>query len=155
MDIDGVFTDGSVYVDSHGNEMLKFSRIDGKGIELIRGKKILTGVISQEDSDSSRSRMKKLQIDYIALGIKNKLTIYDEWKKDLNLEDANICVCGDDVSDLQILKHAGFSCAPVNAIDEVKSVVDYISNYKGGEGFIRDICNIILNKKEFKHEKGN
>lgn len=151
MDIDGVFTDGSVYVDNNGNEMLKFSRIDGKGIELIREKKILTGVISQENSITAKHRMEKLQINYIALGIKNKLDVYKKWKKNLCLEDKYICVCGDDISDLQILNHAGFSCAPFNAIDEVKSSVDYVSDYKGGEGFIRDICNIILNKKDY-HE---
>jgi len=152
MDVDGVLTDGSVYVNNKGNEILKFSRIDGKGIELLQENNILTGVISQEDASAVKHRMKKLKIDFISLGIKNKIDIYTKWKKDLNLEDNQICVCGDDISDLLILKQAGFSCAPENAISEVKSNVDYVSKFKGGEGFIRDVCNIILNKKDCENE---
>lgn len=152
MDVDGVFTDGSVYVDNKGNEILKFSRIDGKGIELLRENGILTGVISQEDTGAVRHRMKKLKIDFVLLGIKNKIDVYAKWKKSLNLEDKQICVCGDDVSDLLMLKQAGFSCAPENAISEVKSIVGYVSKFKGGEGFIRDVCNIILNKKDCENE---
>jgi 3-deoxy-D-manno-octulosonate 8-phosphate phosphatase (KDO 8-P phosphatase) len=152
MDVDGVLTDGSVYVDNQGNETLKFSRIDGKGIELLRESNILTGIISQEDTSAVRYRMKKLKIDYVSLGIKNKLDVYTKWKKDLNLEDKQICVCGDDIQDLLMLKQAGFSCAPENAMGEVKSNVDYVSRFKGGEGFVRDVCNIILDKKDFENE---
>lgn len=152
MDADGVLTDGSVYVDNNGNETLKFSRIDGKGIELLRKNNILTGVISQENTGALKHRAKKLNIDFVSLGTKNKIDIYTKWKKDLNLEDNQICVCGDDISDLLILKQAGFSCAPENAINEVKSNVDYVSKLKGGEGFIRDVCNIILNNKNCENE---
>jgi len=152
MDVDGVFTDGSVYVDSKGKELLKFSRIDGKGIELIRNNNILTGVISQENSITVRFRMQKLKIDFIALGIRHKIEIYKKWQRKLNIENKNICVCGDDISDIQILKEAGLSCAPSNAVKEVKSIVDYVSELKGGEGFVREICNIILDKKDFTYE---
>ena len=153
MDVDGVFTDGSVYVDNKGNEILKFSSIDGKGIELLRKNSILTGVISQEETGAIRHRMEKLKIDFVLLGIKNKIDIYKRWKNNLNLEDKQICVCGDDIADLAILKQAGFSCAPQNATSEVKCIVDYVSKFKGGEGSIRDICNIILNRKDYKDEK--
>jgi len=152
MDADGVLTDGSVYVDNNGNETLKFSRIDGKGIELLRKNNILTGVISEENASALKHRVKKLKIDLVSLGIKNKIDIYTKWKKDLKLDDSKICVCGDDISDLSILKQAGFSCAPVNALDEVKSNVDYISKNRGGEGFIREVCNIILNNRNYKNE---
>ncbi|MDD3629317.1 MAG: HAD hydrolase family protein [Candidatus Humimicrobiaceae bacterium] len=145
MDADGVLTDGSVYVDNNGNETLKFSRIDGKGIELLRKNNILTGIISEENASALQYRAEKLKIDMVSPGTKNKKEVYAKWKEDLKLTDSQICVCGDDISDLPILRQAGFSCAPANALDEVKSSVDYVSKYKGGEGFVREICNIILN----------
>ncbi|MDD3818289.1 MAG: HAD hydrolase family protein [Actinomycetota bacterium] len=145
MDADGVLTDGSVYVDNNGNETLKFSRIDGKGVELLRKNNILTGIISEENASALKYRAKKLKIDMISFGTKNKKEVYTKWKEDLKLTDNQICVCGDDISDLPILTQAGFSCAPANALDKVKFSVDYVSKYKGGEGFIREICNIILN----------
>jgi len=144
MDADGVLTDGSVYVDNKGNEVLKFSRIDGKGIELLRKNNIQTGVISEETASALKYRIKKLKIDMVSLGVKNKIEVYTKWKKDLKLDDSQICVCGDDISDLPILRQAGFSCSPSNAMDEVKSSVDYVSKYRGGEGFIREVCNLIL-----------
>lgn len=148
MDVDGVLTDGCVYVDYKGNEILKFSRIDGKGLELLKENNILTGIISQENNNAVKHRLKKLKIDFISLGVKNKIDIYNELKNKLNLDDSQICVCGDDIPDIMILKQAGFSCAPKNAVQEVKEVVDYISEFKGGEGFIRDICNIILKRNK-------
>jgi 3-deoxy-D-manno-octulosonate 8-phosphate phosphatase (KDO 8-P phosphatase) len=153
MDADGVLTDGSVYVDNNGNETLKFSRIDGKGIELLRRNNILTGVISEENAGPLQYRLKKLKIDMISLGIKRKIEVYAKWKNKLKLDDSQICVCGDDIQDLPLIKQAGFSFAPANALDEVKSCVNYVSKIKGGEGFIREVCNIILDSRDKKNEK--
>ncbi|MFT4303206.1 MAG: cytidylyltransferase domain-containing protein [Candidatus Woesearchaeota archaeon] len=148
-DVDGVFTDGSVYLDKNNNEQLKFSRIDGKGIELIRDKYI-TGVISAENSEIVRNRMNKLKINEIHLGIKKKIEIYNRLKKKYHLKDDEICYCGDDIQDMDILKIVGLPCSPINAQNEVKNISRYISNKKGGEGFVRDICNIIMHNSNIK-----
>ncbi|MHA1252132.1 MAG: cytidylyltransferase domain-containing protein, partial [Candidatus Helarchaeota archaeon] len=79
-DVDGVFTNGSVYLNSNGNEILKFSRIDGKGIELLKGKGINIAIISSEYSEIIKLRMKKLNINNIYLGVKNKFQIYSYLK---------------------------------------------------------------------------
>ena len=147
-DVDGVFTDGKVYLNKKGEEMLKFSRIDGKGIELIKGRGIRTAIITSEDSEIVRKRMEKLRIDDIYIGIKDKLEIYDKLKNIYNLKDENICFCGDDLQDLNLIKQAGFSACPKNAQEEIKRYSIYISEFFGGDGFVRDVCNIILNQKE-------
>ncbi|MFX0014111.1 MAG: KdsC family phosphatase [Promethearchaeota archaeon] len=144
-DIDGVFTDGSVYIDSNGREMVKFSRIDGKGIELLIEAGIHVGIISSEASDAVKYRMNKLNISEVHLGIRNKLESYNSIKEKFQLSDHEICYCGDDIQDIQILTRCGFSCCPKNAQNEVKDICDYISEYEGGSGFVRDICNILLN----------
>lgn len=146
-DVDGVFTDGSVYLDEKGNEMLKFSRIDGRGISLIRKRELKMAVISSEDSNIVKIRMRKLNIDEVFIGIDNKLEIYKKLKEKYRLEDKNICFLGDDTQDLDVLKRVGLSCCPINAQKEVKEICLYKSPFKGGEGFVRDVCNLILENK--------
>ncbi|MFW9905687.1 MAG: KdsC family phosphatase [Candidatus Thorarchaeota archaeon] len=143
-DVDGVFTDGSVYVDSKGRELIKFSRIDGKGIELLIKADIHISVISSETSDAVKFRMEKLNISEVHLGVKNKLEIYNRIKEKFHLSDQEICYCGDDIQDIPVLKQCGFSCCPKNAQNEVKYICDYVSEDEGGSGFVRDICNKVL-----------
>jgi len=143
-DVDGVFTDGSIYLDELGKEMLKFSRIDGKGIELIKNVGIDIAVISSENSKIVKKRMQKLKIDNIFIGIKNKMKIYEELKEKYSLNDEKICFCGDDLQDLEIIKQVGFSCCPKNAQNVVKKFCHYQSPYTGANGFVRDVCNKII-----------
>ena len=143
-DIDGVFTDGSIYLDENDNETLKFSRIDGKGIELLRKNYYKLAVITSENSEIVKLRMEKLKITDIFIGIKDKIKIYNNLKEKYQLEDSNICFLGDDIQDLGILKKVGLSCCPLNAQQIVKENSIYKSPFKGGDGFVRDVCNIIL-----------
>lgn len=143
-DVDGIFTDGGVYLNNDGDEILKFSRIDGKGIELIRNQGIVLGVISSENSTIVKKRMEKLLIEEIHLGIKNKLDLYEKLKEKYNLRDDEIGFCGDDIQDIPILKKVGFSCCPKNALEDVKKVCIYNSKKSGGQGFVREICNMFL-----------
>lgn len=143
-DVDGVFTDGCVYLDEDGKELLKFSRIDGRGLYLLRQKEFKTAVISSEDSKIVRIRMEKLKIENIFLGIVNKMQIYNQLKEKYSLEDENICYLGDDTQDLEILEIVGLSCCPKNAQKEIKDISIYKSDFKGGKGFVRDICNLII-----------
>ncbi len=143
-DVDGVFTNGAVYLSQDGVESMKFSRIDGRGIRLLREKGLKTAVITSEDTPIVDNRMTKLRIDDIFIGIDNKITIYNELKKKYNLEDENICYLGDDTNDLAILRIVGLSCCPKNAQNIVKQNSKYLSEYKGGKGFVRDVCNLII-----------
>ena len=142
-DVDGVFTDGSVYLDNNGNESLKFSRIDGKGIELLRKKGYLLGVISSEKNDIVKKRMKKLQIKEIHLEIKNKLKVYEDIKKKYKLKNEEICFCGDDIQDIPVMKKCGMRCCPSNSQEEVIRICDFKSSKVGGNGFVREVCNML------------
>lgn len=143
-DVDGVFTDGSVYLDKNGKETLRFSRIDGKGIELLRKKGYILAVISSEESEIARKRMRKLQIKEVHLGIKDKLTQYKKLKEKYNLKDEEICFCGDDIQDIPVLKKASLSCCPLNALDEVKNVCNFVSRLQEGKGFVRDVADRLI-----------
>lgn len=146
-DVDGVFTDGSVYLNKKGDELLKFSRIDGKGIELLRNFGLKTAVITSEDSEIIKLRMDKLNINDIFIGIKDKTKIYTQLKEKYSLQDQDICYLGDDIQDLDIIRKVGFSSCPNNAQQIIKDSVVYISPFYGGYGFIRDVCNLIIENK--------
>ena len=147
-DFDGVFTDGLVYLDEEGSETMKFSRLDGKGIELARKAGLITAVISSENSMIALQRIKKLKIDEAFLGEKNKIKSYNRIMKKYKLKDDEICFCGDDVQDMEVMDRSGLSCAPSNAVDEVKKISKYVSSFQGGSGFVRDVCNLLLNSKK-------
>ena len=146
-DVDGVFTDGSVYVDQTGNEMLRFSRIDGKGIEMLQKNGVVVAVITQENTSAVKARMAKLGVSYLFTGVLNKVQVFDELKTKLSLDSAEIAYCADDLGDLNAYKKAGFKACPVNAVSEIKRESDYVSSNMGGEGFVRDVCNLILKSR--------
>lgn len=147
-DVDGVFTDGSVYVNEQGGEFLKFFRIDGKGIEMLSQAGINIAIITSEETAIIKERMKKLSIKYVYTGVRNKEPIYELLKKELALKDEEIAYCGDDLGDLPIIKKAGLAACPKNAVDSIKYKCHYISPYRGGAGFVRDICNMIIQSKQ-------
>ena len=143
-DVDGVFTDGSVYVTGEGQEILSFSRVDGKGIELLKNAGFQIAIITSEESSAVKARMKKLNIEYVFTGVTDKLEVYDCLKKELCLEDESVAYCGDDVGDLLPLKKAGFSACPDNAVDSIKRECHYVSSFCGGSGFVRDMCDLLI-----------
>lgn len=149
-DVDGVFTEGSVYLDGQGNELMKFSRIDGKGIELLKNTGVAIAIITSEDTKIVEKRMEKLKIDHVYIGVKDKLSIYESLKEMLSLTDQNIAYCGDDVNDTEIIEKAGFTACPTNAVTVIKRKCHYTSSYRGGAGFVREICDMIIKSREKK-----
>jgi N-acylneuraminate cytidylyltransferase len=153
LDVDGVLTDGGVYACKCGEKPEKFSRVDGKGIELLRKNNIQIWVISAEDSEAVRKRCEKLLIKNVYLGVKDKIAVLKKIaiKNSLNKDD--ICFIGDDIQDLPVINWVRFSAAPCNAVEFVKNKVQYVSSKAGGSGAVREIIDIILkNKKEIDYE---
>lgn len=152
LDVDGVLTDGGVYYSDKKEELLKFNRIDGKGLELIRQVGIDVIIISSESSYISKKRADKLKIDNVFLGIKDKLSLLQDycWRKKLNSRE--VCFMGDDVQDLPVIEWVGFSAAPLNAVDIVKNKVLYLCRRKGGEGAVREVVDLILKIKKQKED---
>lgn len=146
-DIDGVLTDGKLYYTKNGEEIKAFNVMDGLGIKLLQNKNIKFGVISGRHSEALINRLKELKIDIIYTGNHNKLDIYNNIKKDLNLEDEEVAYMGDDLVDIPLLKRVGMSFAPSSAHYFVKKFCKYITKNKGGEGALREAIEIILEKE--------
>lgn len=144
LDVDGILTDGKIYYTSDGKEIKAFNVLDGHGIVMLRNAGIKTAIISGRKSNTVKIRAKELGISYVYQGVFDKVKVMKEIIKKEKIQIQNVCYMGDDVTDLELLSKAGFSVTVENGVPEVKSIVDYITTKKGGEGAVREIAEIIL-----------
>ncbi|MBU1014872.1 HAD-IIIA family hydrolase [Patescibacteria group bacterium] len=148
MDVDGVLTDGKLYLDIDGAKEIKTFHVrDGMGLLLAREAGIKTAFLSGRNSEAVRKRGEELHVDYIILGSKDKEGDLQKVLSKEGLELSNVCFVGDDIVDLPLLRKVGFSAAPQDAAPVVQKHVDYLSDKNGGEGVVRDIVEFILKRK--------
>jgi 3-deoxy-D-manno-octulosonate 8-phosphate phosphatase (KDO 8-P phosphatase) len=147
LDVDGVLTDGKIYISDNGIETKAFNIQDGLGLKLLLENAIDVAVISGRKSNATKKRLCELGIKYAYFGIADKIKIFNELKKKLRLTNRNIACVGDDFPDLPIMQQVGFSIAVANATAEVCKTADYVTLSKGGDGAVREVCDIILNSK--------
>lgn len=142
-DCDGVMTDGGMYYTENGDEIKKFNTIDGKGIELLRNKGVITCIITGEESQIVSNRGAKLKIDYVFKGIENKLVVLYDLISKLDIQLSQVAYIGDDVNDIECIKAVGLGFAVPNATEEVKKIADRILKTEGGKGAVREAADIV------------
>jgi 3-deoxy-D-manno-octulosonate 8-phosphate phosphatase (KDO 8-P phosphatase) len=144
-DNDGVLTDTGVYYSERGEEMKRFSIRDGMGVERLRKMlNIETGIITGELSGSVKKRAEKLQIKELFLGAKEKHLLIEEILNRNNILPENIAYIGDDVNDIEMMKLVGLSASPSDGMIDVREIVDYICEHKGGNGAFREFAELII-----------
>lgn len=144
-DIDGVLTDAGMYYTENGDELKKFSTYDGMGFKLLRESGIQTGLVTSEDRLLNKRRFEKMKLDHLYQGIKNKLEVVTNLCNDLGIELKNVAYIGDDINDLELLKHVGLAACPSNAREKIKSIPGIIQlSTPGGSGAVREFVEIIL-----------
>ena len=143
-DVDGVFTDGTILRDEEGNEQRRFSVLDGHGTSRLREIGILVGVVSREPSEITKSRMEKLKLDEIHVGSKDKSVTLKEIIKRRNLDANQVAFMGDDIPDLAAFSEVGIKLAPSNAQPQILEKADWVSNASGGNGAVREACEVII-----------
>ena len=143
-DIDGVWTDGGMYYDQTGNEWKKFHTYDSAGVMFCHKLSIPVGIITGEDTDIVKRRAKKLNIDFIFQGVKDKAQKARTLCKKLGITLADVAYIGDDINDIELLKSVGFSAAPSSAPEYIKDLVNYVTKRNGGEGAFREMVEFIL-----------
>ena len=144
MDVDGTMTDGTVYYSKNGEELKRFSIRDGMGIGLLRNGGIISAIMTSEDSPIVTARAKKLKIDHVVLGSRNKTQDLTELAARTGFKLEEIAFIGDDVNDIQAMQAAGFSACPNNSVLHVKEVADYLCSQNGGDGAVREVAELIL-----------
>lgn len=147
MDCDGVLTDGSLLYMPDGNVIKNFHAHDGYGIERGHHHGLKFAIISGRSADANKHRAKRLKIEELYEDCKDKLDAGKEIAKKYKLQMDNFCFVGDDSFDIPLLKVVGFSCAPPEAVEEVRREVDYITTVHAGRGCVREIIDLILKKQ--------
>ncbi len=147
-DVDGVFTDGSVYLLPGGNMCRVMNVLDGYAVVKALKNNYLIGVITGGNDDMVKHRINYLGItDYYAKS-SDKLKDFEDFKAKYYLKNEEILTMGDDLPDISILQSSGISCCPENAVPEVKGVCDYISAIQGGKGAVRDVIEHVMKAQE-------
>lgn len=137
-DIDGVWTDGGMYYDNMGNELKKFHTYDSAGVLMCHQKNILVGIITGEDTNIVKRRAEKLKIDYVFQGVTDKLDVSKKLIDKLGLSFEEVAYIGDDNNDIELLKSVGLSGCPASAPEFIKEICNIVLNKKGGEGVFRE-----------------
>ena len=145
-DIDGVWTDGGMYYDETGNEWKKFNTSDSAGVLFLRVLDIPLAIITGEDRRSVSDRARKLRIEHLFLGVRDKLKVARTLCESLDVGLHEAAFIGDDIGDLPLLAEVGISAAPANAPGYVREKVDFVTSRKGGEGAFREFVETILEK---------
>ena len=152
LDVDGVFTDGGIYYNEEGEFAKKFDMRDGMGLEILRENNVEVLVLTSENSKVVAQRMKKLKIENAFLGIKDKYSFLKQFLALKNSSFDAVAYVGDDVNDLANICSCGWSFAPANAMNIVKSHADIVLTNSSGNGAIREVCEVIM-KYNKRYEK--
>ena len=146
-DIDGVFTDGRLYISNDGIESKAFHTRDGFGIRQLIAAGLHVAVISGRESIAVEKRMSELGVHHVIQGNSDKVAAFDALAEELGISNFDAVYVGDDIPDLPLLSRVGFSVAVSNAHEEVKAATDYTTNNAGGFGAVREVCDLILNAR--------
>ncbi len=144
LDVDGVLTNNMLIYGNNGEEHKAFHTRDGHGMVLLQKSQVDIGIITGRKSQLVTRRMQDLNIKHVYQGVPDKLPTFLKLVSELNLSLNEIAYIGDDILDLPILMRIGLSVTPADGDDEVKSRVDYVSPYRGGQGCVREVCEIIM-----------
>ncbi|KTC74692.1 hydrolase [Legionella birminghamensis] len=142
-DVDGVFTNTSIFLDSEGEQMIAFSSIDCLAVEMLQSAGIKVAILSTSKAPAIVNKMSEYGvICYTRLD--KKLPAYLKLIEEFDLQEEEIAYIGDDLPDLPIFKRAGLSIAVANAMPELKEHADWSTARKGGNGAVREVSELLL-----------
>jgi len=144
MDVDGVLTDGAMYYSESGDELKKFTTIDGMGISFLHNAGIATALITGEKTSLITRRSRKLSIDYVFQGVTDKLSVLNKLIQTLGITNNETGYIGDDLNDLEVMNNVGFPVTVPNGHEKLKKVACYCTEKPGGSGAVREVCELIL-----------
>ena len=144
LDVDGVLTDGRIYMDDQGKETKAYHVRDGYGIRLLMGAGIDVAIITGRLSKSAGHRAADLGIKNIFQGVSDKKAVCMKLLEEKGLAMDQVCFIGDDLQDLSLLKVVGLPVTVSDAVREVREVARYITEKNGGCGAVREVCELIL-----------
>ena len=146
-DIDGVWTDGSIYRGTDNIELKKFSVFDGVGVAYARAADLKIAIISARYSPATEQRAKELGIEDVYNGGLNKLHAYNDLKEKYKLSDNQIAYLGDDMVDIPVMEIVALPIAVANATPDIMKLAKHVTKVKGGDGAFREAVEWIIEKQ--------
>lgn len=143
-DVDGVLTDGSLFLGDAGEEYKAFNSRDGHGMKMLQSTGIQIGIITGRTSDVVRHRMQSLGVQHVYQGKLDKRPAFEELCQLTGISPEQVAYVGDDVVDLPILVRAGLAIGVQDAHPLVKQHSHWLTPSNGGRGAARDVCELIL-----------
>jgi 3-deoxy-D-manno-octulosonate 8-phosphate phosphatase (KDO 8-P phosphatase) len=143
-DIDGVMTDGSLFMGDNGEEYKAFNSQDGHGMRMLQEGGVRAAVITGRSSQVVKHRMKDLGVSLIYQGYRDKRPAFESLLQAVALKPDQVAYVGDDVVDLPIMTQVGLSIAVQDAHPYVKQHAHWITPRNGGRGAVRDVCEMML-----------
>jgi 3-deoxy-D-manno-octulosonate 8-phosphate phosphatase (KDO 8-P phosphatase) len=143
LDVDGVLTDGHLYWAGDGQWSQRFSVRDGYGIKLLQEAGVAIAVLSGGDVQSGRDRCASLGITHAYFGIADKVAVFRDVAGTLNVTAEETAFIGDELVDVPLLQQVGFAATVPDAVEEVRAVVHYVTRRPGGDGAVRELCDLI------------
>jgi 3-deoxy-D-manno-octulosonate 8-phosphate phosphatase (KDO 8-P phosphatase) len=143
-DVDGVLTDGGLLFSESGETLKRFNTLDGHGLKMLQKAGITPVIITGRDSQPLRTRLHALGIQHAHFGTEDKRPAAEQTLKTLGLVWADAAAMGDDWPDLPVMRQCAFACAPANAHAEVMAAAHYVTRLRGGDGAVREFCDVLL-----------
>ena len=143
-DVDGVLTDGSVYVMENGEQARQFNIKDGYAIQLAVKCGYNVCAISGSRSKIAIHRLNSLGVKNVYVGAHTKTENFRLYLEEKHVLPASVLFMGDDIPDYAVMKHVGLACAPADAAPEIRHIAAYISSFGGGQGCVRDVIEKVL-----------
>lgn len=148
LDVDGVLTDGTLYLDHAGHEMKAFNARDGLGIKALQRSGIEVAIITGRVSEPVAQRAAQLDIKHVYQGHERKLGAYLDLLEKTGLDPQHTCFTGDDWIDLPVMMRAGLAVAVADAEQRVKQIAHWVTTQNGGHGAVREVCNLLLTAQD-------
>ena len=143
-DVDGVMTDGTVILSSSGEMVRKMHTKDGLAIRMAIDAGYNIAIISGGNSEMVKTRMNYLGVKDVFLKVHDKIEVFENYLIMEQIEAKNVLYMGDDLPDYEVMTKVGLATCPQDACPEIKSIAEYVSDKKGGEGCVRDVIEQVL-----------
>ena len=143
-DVDGVLTDGTVWIGPQGEVFKPFNILDGHGVKMLQAAGVETAILSGRESEAVLRRAGELSIRHVVQGASDKLAAFEALLADAGCGADACAFVGDDLPDLPVLRRCGFAVAVANAVEEVKAACHYVTKASGGHGAVREFCDLVL-----------
>lgn len=143
-DVDGVMTDGTVYMGPQGEALKAFNILDGHGLRMLLDAGVATAIISGRSSEAVLRRAGELGIAHVAQGVKDKVAEFERLRTVVGVGAEACAFMGDDLPDLAVMRRCGLAAAVPNAVAAVRDAAHFVARAHGGRGAVRELCDLIV-----------